>query len=149
MYKFISKSIEDTMAIASKLATKLNKSDIIVLTGQIGAGKTYFTKGILKNFISIDEVASPTFTIVNEYNTNPPIYHFDVYRLESEEEFLSIGGEEYIYNGISVIEWGEKILNVLPNQYIQITFNKIDENTRELIFEPHSEKYEKYIKELF
>ena len=149
MYKLNSNNVEETINIAKKLAKKLNKSDIIILTGDLGTGKTYFTKGILENFQSIDDVTSPTFTIVNEYYTNPPIYHFDVYRLEDSEEFLCIGGEEYLNNGISIIEWGETILDVLPNEYLQILITKIDENTRQIEFLPKGEKYLKYIKELF
>lgn len=104
----------------------------------MGSGKTKFTEGILKFFGKENEISSPTFTIVNEYNTgNLNIYHFDVYRLEDEDEFYAIGGEEYFEKGICIIEWGEKIENALPPNYKKITFsrNLEDENRRELIFE--------------
>ena len=81
--------------------------------GDLGAGKTKFTEGILKYFGKENEISSPTFTIVNEYNNDKlNIYHFDVYRLENEDEFYAIGGEEYFEKGICLIEWGEKILDI-------------------------------------
>ena len=106
--------------------------------GDLGSGKTKFTEGVLKYFGKEDEISSPTFTIVNEYNTETlNIYHFDVYRLEDEDEFYAIGGEEYFDKGASLIEWGEKILNALPKNYKRIYFsrNLEDENRRELEFE--------------
>lgn len=96
-------------------------------------GKTKFVTGILKYFGLEKEISSPTFTIVNEHHTkNLNIYHFDVYRLEDYEEFLGIGGDEYFNNGICIIEWGEKIKDVLPKNYLKITFEKHenDENKR-------------------
>ena len=128
-YKFKSNNEIKTKQFAKKLAAKLNKGDIIVLTGELGSGKTKFTEGILEYFNLQDEISSPTFTIVNEYSTpNVPIYHFDVYRLEDEDEFLEIGGEEYFEKGVCIIEWGEMIQNLLPKDYIKITFSKDDED---------------------
>ena len=106
--------------------------------GDLGSGKTKFTEGILKYFGKENEISSPTFTIVNEYNTEKlNIYHFDVYRLENQDEFLAIGGEEYFDKGVCLIEWGEKILDLLPNNYKRIYFsrNLVDENKRELVLE--------------
>ena len=103
----------------------------------MGSGKTKFVEGILKYFKKEDEISSPTFTIVNEYNTNSVnIYHFDVYRLEDEDEFFAIGGEEYFDKGICLIEWGEKIQNILPANVRKIIFsrNLEEENKRELEF---------------
>lgn len=135
MYNFISKSEADTLAFAKKLASKLNKSDIVVLTGELGSGKTKFTEGFLEFFGLEKEISSPTFTIVNEYNAENGlnIYHFDVYRLSDTEEFYAIGGEEYFENGICIIEWGEIILDALPKDYIHITFEKNSENENERI----------------
>lgn len=140
MSKYIIKTNNEneTKQFAKEFASKLKKGDIIVLTGELGSGKTKFTEGVLEYFNLQDEISSPTFTIVNEYSTPTiPIYHFDVYRLEDEDEFLAIGGEEYFDKGICIIEWGEMIKNVLPKKYTQITFskNEQDENIRELIIE--------------
>lgn len=125
-----------------EIAGKLKKGDIIVLTGDLGSGKTKFVEGILKYFGKENEISSPTFTIVNEYNLdNLNIYHFDVYRLEDQDEFYAIGGEEYFDKGICLIEWGEKIENILPKGYKKISFsrNLTDENRRELEFENFDE----------
>ena len=117
---------------------KLKKGDVIVLTGELGSGKTKFTEGVLEHFGLENEISSPTFNIVNEYiSKNINIYHFDVYRLEDEDEFYAIGGEEYFDKGICLIEWGEMIESVLPKKYIHITFNRNYENddSREIVFE--------------
>jgi len=133
MNQFIVNSPEETISFAKNFAKNLKIGDIIVLTGDLGAGKTKFTEGILTYFGLENEISSPTFTIVNEYYTpSSPIYHFDVYRLEDEDEFYAIGGEEYFSKGICIIEWGEQIKNVLPKHYIQINIKKDmeKENTR-------------------
>ena len=128
-YKFISHSESETKAFAKKLAMYLNNGSIIVLSGNLGAGKTKFTEGILSFFGLENEISSPTFTIINEYkNDLITIYHFDVYRLENSDEFYAIGGDEYFDNGICIIEWGEIIEDALPQNYIKITFEKDDKN---------------------
>ena len=132
-YKYISKSELDTKAFAKKLASILKQNNVIVLTGELGSGKTKFVEGFLEFFGLENEISSPTFTIVNEYKKNEiNIYHFDVYRLEDSSEFYEIGGEEYFSSGICLIEWGEIIEDVLPKDYIHIIFEKDvnDENKR-------------------
>lgn len=146
MNKFISKSEQDTINFAENFANQLHKKDIIVLSGDLGSGKTKFVQGILKHFGLENEISSPTFTIVNEYNANIcPIYHFDVYRLADIDEFYAMGGEEYFENGICLIEWGEIIENALPSNYIKITFSKNEENEdyRELNIELFGDEIQK------
>jgi len=129
MYNFISKNENDTIEFAYKIAQFLNNGNIIVLSGDLGSGKTKFTQGILKYFNLENEISSPTFTIVNEYHANETnIYHFDVYRLADSDEFYAIGGEEYLNNGICIIEWGEIIEDILPNDYLKISFSRNTEN---------------------
>lgn len=129
MEELISNSPEETIEIGKKIASNLKKGDVIVLTGDLGSGKTKLTEGILTYFGLEKEISSPTFTIVNEYYTqNLNIYHFDVYRLEEEEEFLAIGGEEYFDKGACIIEWGEMIENMLPQNYTKIIFTRDLEN---------------------
>ena len=123
----------ETIKLGMKIAKNLKKGTVIVLTGDLGSGKTKLTEGILTYFSLQDEISSPTFTIVNEYNTkNLDIFHFDVYRITEIEEFYAIGGEEYFEKGASIIEWGEIIKDVLPKDYIKITFSRDldEENTR-------------------
>ena len=132
-YKFVSNSDKDTLNFAKSFASRLGKNDVIVLSGDLGSGKTKFTEGILTYFGLEKEISSPTFTIVNEYKTNDiTVYHFDVYRLEDSSEFYEIGGDEYFGNGICIIEWGELIKDALPKKYIHIIFEKDnnDENKR-------------------
>ena len=139
MNTYISKNEFETINLAKKIASQLTKKDIIVLTGDLGSGKTKFTQGILEYFGLENEISSPTFTIVNEYPTPLcPLYHFDVYRLQSIEEFYAIGGDEYFENGICIIEWGEIIQEALPNDYLQIKFERTLESQtlRTLTFTP-------------
>ena len=134
MYKFISKSEEDTINFANDFAKNLKVGDIIILSGELGSGKTKFTEGFLEYFNLQDELSSPTFTIVNEYDTqNFPIYHFDVYRLDDIDEFYAIGGDEYFANGICIVEWGEKIEEILPNSYLKISFSRDFEDSNNRI----------------
>ena len=137
-YTFTSLNSSETMKFASELASTLHVGDVVVLSGELGAGKTKFTEGFLKYFGLDNQISSPTFSIVNEYKKdNIHIYHFDVYRLEDVDEFYAIGGEEYFSSGICIIEWGEIIEEALPNNYIKITFEKdiSDENLRYLKIE--------------
>ena len=123
-----------------------------MLSGDLGAGKTKLVTGILKYYQKENEVSSPTFTIINEYALNEQLklFHFDVYRFDFEEEFTAIGGEEFFEKGICVIEWGEKIQNLLPPHYLKITFLKDaeNENLRNIVFEAKGERYEEIINSL-
>ena len=122
-------SEQETKNIARDIASKIDGKAVIVLNGELGAGKTKFTEGFLKFFGLENEISSPTFTIVNEYNANKAnIYHFDVYRLADIDEFYAIGGEEYFSKGICIIEWGEIIEDALPEHYIKIDIEKDEEN---------------------
>lgn len=138
MDTYISKNEQDTIEFAKGFASRLHKGDIIVLSGELGSGKTKFVQGVLSYFGLENEISSPTFTIVNEYsNETIDIYHFDVYRLADLDEFYAMGGEEYFAKGICLIEWGELIEPILPEHYIKITFKKNLENVdeRKLIIE--------------
>ena len=113
--EYISKSAKDTINFAKKYAKSLKVGDVLLLQGDLGAGKTVFTKGLAESLSKEHQNAiSPTFTILNEYNTDPKIYHFDFYRIKSEDELIAIGIEEYLYgDGISVVEWPERAPNIL------------------------------------
>ena len=132
METYISKNEQDTIDFAEKFASSLSNGDIVVLTGELGSGKTKFVQGVLKHFNMEDEISSPTFTIVNEYTSDKTnVYHFDVYRLEDSDEFYAMGGDEYFSKGICLIEWGEMIEDILPKPYIKIIFSKDEENSDE------------------
>ena len=131
MKEIITYSEEETKNVAKQIAEKIETSGIIILNGELGAGKTKFTEGFLSYFGLENEISSPTFNIVNEYkNEKTTIYHFDVYRLSEIDEFYAIGGEEYFSKGICIIEWGEIIEEALPKHYTKITIKK-DENDLE------------------
>ena len=128
MLNFISNNENETKAIGFNIASKLNNTDIVILSGDLGSGKTKFTEGFLSFFGLEDEISSPTFTIVNEYSKNDvKIFHFDVYRLEDLDEFYAIGGTEYFDKGICLIEWGELIEPIL-HKYIKISISKDNDN---------------------
>ena len=142
--KYVSNSETDTKNLAKKLASQLSVGDIIILSGELGSGKTKFTDGFLSFFGLENEISSPTFTIVNEYrNDKIKIFHFDVYRLEDLDEFYAIGGDEYFNSGICIIEWGELIKNALPDSFIEVIFSKdcSSENTRLLNINLVGDKY--------
>ena len=125
----LSTSSNQTMNIAKTLAKYLSKGDTVVLTGELGSGKTKFTEGFLAYYGLEEEISSPTFTIVNEYDAEKfKIFHFDLYRLEDVDEFYAIGGDEYLQNGLCIFEWGEMIEEILPSEYIKITFSRDNKN---------------------
>lgn len=129
-------SEEDTKKFAFNLSKILKKGSILILKGELGCGKTKFTEGILKYFNLDSEISSPTFTIVNEYHNDiANIYHFDLYRLNDIYEFENIGGEEYFEKGICIFEWGEMIEDILPNDYIKLSFNKMEDDDNGRIIE--------------
>lgn len=135
--EYISKSENDTFEIAKKFAFNLVAGDIVLLQGDLGAGKTVFVKGIVKTLGgNKDLVTSPTFTIVNDYQTkNGTIYHFDLYRIKSEEELYNIGIEEYLYSdAISFVEWPERAPDLFGKTCKKIIITKVDENTRKIEF---------------
>lgn len=147
--KYISHNEEETKKIANSLAKLLQKGDIIILSGDLGAGKTKFTEGILSFFGLEDEISSPTFNIVNEYKTNNiNLYHFDIYRLEDIDEFYEIGGEEYFEKGICIIEWGELLNPILPKDYILIKIEPVENNINSRLFtiQSHGSKFDNYLK---
>ena len=152
MDKYISHSIEETKALGKDLASKLNKGDVIILNGDLGAGKTALVTGVASNWGKENEVASPTFTIVNEIvlTDELSLFHFDVYRLEDEDEFYAIGGEEYFDKGITFMEWGNTIKNALPKEYLEIKIDKDldNEDIRFINLIPHGNHYEELVNNL-
>ncbi len=122
---YYSNSPEQTKKIATEFSKTLVSGDVITLNGDLGAGKTAFTQGLAEALGVEDYISSPTFTIVNCYTGRLPVYHFDVYRIEDEDEMYEIGYEEYVYGeGVSVIEWAEKISDILPEKRYDITIER-------------------------
>ncbi len=129
----ISCSAEETGRAGEELGRKLSKGDVVSLRGSLGAGKTVFAKGIAKALGITEPIVSPTFTIVQEYIGREKLYHLDLYRLSGEDEFESMGGEEFLYpDGITLIEWSEKIEDMLPDSTVYVNIG-IDESGRRII----------------
>ena len=121
MAAFLSHSSEETEAFAAELAMRLTPPKAVCLYGDLGAGKTAFTRGLARGMGSHDTVSSPTFTIMHRYDGKHTIYHFDLYRLEEEDELLDIGFEEFLSQGIAVIEWPDKFRHLMPPDAITVT----------------------------
>ena len=130
----ISNSVQETIQYGKDFAKELSPGDIVCLDGDLGAGKTHFVKGIASYFdIKEEKVSSPTFTLINEYQGTIPIFHFDCYRLENEQEALEIGTEDYFYGeGISIVEWPQKIGNLIPPEAVWLTIKHIGDSKREI-----------------
>lgn len=146
-YEIQTNSYEETLEIAEGLAVLLVPGDVITLEGDLGAGKTLFTKGIAKGLGVKRMVTSPTFTIVKEYEGAHPLYHMDVYRLEDSDE--DIGFLEYFNGqGITVIEWAQFINDYLPSERLDINITFLNEHSRVLHFIPQGEHFEQMMKQI-
>lgn len=148
IYEQITTSENETKDVAFKLAELLECGDVITLEGDLGAGKTTFTKGLATGLGIESNVSSPTFTIVKEYDGRLPLYHMDVYRLEHSDE--DIGFMEYFHgDGVSVVEWAQFIEDYLPDERLEIKIKYEENDTRKLIFQAIGNKYENKLKQLF
>ena len=131
---FVSKSEAETERFAKELAKKYQGSPTFLLFGNLGAGKTAFTRGLAKGYGSNARVASPTFTLVHEYSGDKTVYHFDLYRLESEEELYDIGFEDYFAEGtVRVIEWPDAFSSLMPADAINIHITYGDDDDTRII----------------
>ncbi len=133
--EFTTTSPDETITRGEGFVSSLQAGDIVCLQGGLGAGKTHFVKGMAEGLgIESSEVSSPTFTLINEYDGDKLLYHFDCYRMESPREALEIGAEEYFYgDGITVIEWAERIESLIPPEAIWIFIEAPDKNTRKFV----------------
>ena len=124
--KLVSHSENETKEIAKKIAKELKNGDVIILSGDLGSGKTKFTEGFLSYYGLENEISSPTFTIVQEYEDGRiPLYHFDVYRIADIGEMDEIGYEDYFFGeGVCIVEWSELIHEVIPDDAIKVTITK-------------------------
>lgn len=122
------------MALGKKMALMLMDPNVVVLTGELGAGKTVFVKGLAEGVgVKTERVLSPTFNFVHEYHGDKNLYHFDLYRMSNVSELKEIGWEDYLErDGLVVIEWGEKAASLLPERYYSVSFVILNENEREI-----------------
>ncbi|MDY4997044.1 MAG: tRNA (adenosine(37)-N6)-threonylcarbamoyltransferase complex ATPase subunit type 1 TsaE [Bacilli bacterium] len=138
-YKITTRSDEETIEVAQNLESEKFPNMVICLNGDLGSGKTVFTKGFA-SAMAIEDVTSPTFNIIKEYIGELPLYHIDVYRTNGKIDNLGI--EEYFdKGGVTIIEWAEMIEDILPEERLDITFKITGENSRIMVITPHGEKY--------
>lgn len=137
----LSRSEEETIRLGEELGQKLEKGMCLALKGDLAGGKTTFTKGIGKALNVKGVVNSPTFTILKIYEGDLKLFHVDAYRLEGNE--YDLGLDEYLDEGVMVIEWPEYYGDYLPDEYLEITFSYIDDDTREIVYRPVGERYKK------
>jgi len=132
--KIISHSEKETLALGKKLAAMIKEPNVAVLSGELGAGKTVFVKGLAEGLgVKTEKVLSPTFNFVHEYHGEKNLYHFDLYRLSNISELTEIGWDDYLEkDGLVVVEWGEKAGAFLPQKYYLISFKMVSENEREI-----------------
>ena len=144
-FKIITRSDAETIELAENLEAEKIPNMVICLNGDLGSGKTVFTKGFA-GAMGIDEITSPTFTIVKEYMGELPLYHMDVYRTDGKIEGLGL--EEYFdKNGVTIIEWAEMIEDILPKERLDITFKITGENSRTIIITPYGDGYRRICEE--
>lgn len=140
--EIMSRSPEQTQAIGRALGAMAKPGDVYLLVGDLGAGKTCLTQGILWGLGSDEYARSPTFVLVSQYQGRLTLYHMDLYRLDSFEDIVDLGLDEYLLgDGISVVEWAEKAPGVFPEQHMLIRIEYIDENTRRLILTASDQRY--------
>ncbi|MFD2924489.1 tRNA (adenosine(37)-N6)-threonylcarbamoyltransferase complex ATPase subunit type 1 TsaE [Halobacillus naozhouensis] len=146
-YEWTTASEGETILFSEKLAEYLTPGDVLTLEGDLGAGKTTFTKGLAKGLGVTRTVNSPTFTIIKEYMGRIPLYHMDVYRLEDSDEDL--GFEEFFEgDGVTVVEWSQFIKEYLPDERLDITIEYLSETERKIKLQPHSTHFEEICKEI-
>ena len=133
--EYISNSAQETEALGERLAARLRPGDVIAYTGDLGAGKTAFTRGLARGLGVADRVTSPTFTIVNEYEGGRlPLFHFDLYRMNSPEELFDIGWEDYLARGgVCAVEWSENVADALERDTVRVDIRRGGEESRRVI----------------
>ena len=140
-YKITTRNEIDTIELAQNFESEKFPNMVICLNGELGSGKTIFTKGIANGLGINETITSPTFTIIKEYDGELPLYHMDVYRLDGNTD--GIGIEEYFTKGgVVIIEWADTIKDILPKERLDIKFKIVDENKRVLVLTPYGKAYE-------
>lgn len=149
--KFISKSVKDTIKLGKVLSDKLGKGDIVCLFGNLGSGKTVLAKGIAEGLgIKKAEVISPTFVLMRQYDSRIPLTHFDLYRLEDPEDVFFLGYEEYFYGeGVTVIEWADRLKYLLPHEYLKVELSASGAIThRQIKISGKGKRYKKLVSKI-
>jgi len=149
--KYLSNDVNNTIKLGKRIGRLLGAGDLVGLVGNLGAGKTVFTKGLAEG-IGVKNpkyVTSPSFVLIKEHKGKFPLYHFDLYRLDTDEEVRTTGYQDYFYgDGLTVIEWAQKIEPLLPKEYLRVEFKTKSENQREIKLIARGSKYKKVLSKL-
>lgn len=149
MIEYLSKSEDDTLAFAGKIGSELFCGAIILLTGNLGAGKTVFVKGLAKGLGYEGLVKSPSYTIMNIYEANIPLIHFDLYRLNNSDEFFEIGGDEYLGGkNICAVEWHSNAKDAFSDNFIEVIIRDIDDKKRLITVLAQGMKHKKWLESI-
>jgi tRNA threonylcarbamoyladenosine biosynthesis protein TsaE len=133
----VTHSPEETQAAGERLGARLEAGDVVACIGELGAGKTCFLQGLARGLGVEDDVTSPTFVLVNQYRGRLPVYHVDAYRTESLTELVDLGFEEMLHgDGVTVIEWADKLLPLLPPSTITVTITGLGDEPRQIVIDP-------------
>jgi tRNA threonylcarbamoyladenosine biosynthesis protein TsaE len=149
--KILSRSVQETINIGKAIASRLKGQDIICLFGEFGSGKTVLTKGIAERLgVRKSQVISPSFVIIRQHlEGRLPLYHFDLYRLKDAQDIFNLGYEEYLYgDGVSVIEWAEKLNGLLPAEYLRVELCVGGKEERRIVLSAFGPRYEKLLHEV-
>lgn len=149
MLKLVTRSPEETQAFGKRCGELSKPGDILLLTGELGAGKTCLTQGIAFGLGIKEYALSPTFVIMRQLKGRLPLYHIDLYRLDRLEETADLGLDDYFFSdGISVVEWAEKALSLMPSEHLLIQIEYLDSSGRLLRLKPEGKRYQALVREL-
>lgn len=152
MRQFLTANTTETQKLGKSIGERLHPGSIIALMGELGCGKTCFTKGLCAGLgIAKREVNSPSFTLANEYNGKFPVYHLDLYRIEDIETSIDMGLTDYLLrsdSGILIVEWAERILPLLSDNYLEVSFSVISPRKRLIVLTAHGERFNKLLDEM-
>jgi len=148
--EIISRSEKQTLDIGRKIAANLVKGDIICLWGQLGSGKTVLAKGISSGLgVSKEEVISPTFVLMRRYDARIPVYHFDLYRLSRPDDIINIGYEEFLFgDGVSIIEWADRLVHLLPQEFLKVELRVSGESKRSFKFTARGKRHKELLEKI-
>lgn len=148
-FELVSKSPEQTQELGKRIGELAQPSDVFLLVGQLGAGKTCFTQGIAWGLGIQEYTLSPSFVIMRELYGRLPLYHIDLYRLDRIEETMDLGLDDYLYGkGVCVVEWAEKALSILPTENLRIDINYLSDTARNFQFKPSGKRYHDMVAQL-
>lgn len=151
MLSLASNSVEETLMLGEELGKLVIPGDFIALKGDLGSGKTHFTQGVARG-LGVDPgvcVTSPSYTLLNEYHGRIPLFHFDLYRLDGDDDIRELGFEEYFSgSGVCVVEWADRIHRELPDEYLSVVFEVTGENGRNIELHWHGRRHEDLARQL-